>query len=134
LQVTSTCRYEFGVPIFVADSASPSALPIIFYFKYILYNKRNKNMSKLLDISKLEKNSVASVRERTIPSDRRLLTKLVLTFANRGCPCSQRDGSLRPYSRLSRLEPLLLLSSNYSIVLTRLGGPRSRPTTPQKIW
>jgi hypothetical protein len=30
-------------------------------------------------------NSVALVRERTIPSDRRLSAKLVLTFADRGC-------------------------------------------------
>jgi hypothetical protein len=41
----------------------------------------------------------------------------------------QRDGSLRPYSRLSRPEPLLFLPSNSSVVLTRLSGPRSRPTT-----
>jgi hypothetical protein len=31
-------------------------------------------------------------------------------------PRSQRDGSLRPYSRLSRPEPLLIVSSNSSIV------------------
>jgi hypothetical protein len=42
--------------------------------------------------------------------------------------------SLRQYSRLSRPEPLLFLSSSPSIVLTRLSGPRSRPTTSQKIW
>jgi hypothetical protein len=44
-------------------------------------------------------------------------------------PRGQRDGSLRPYSRFSRQEPLLLLlSSSSSVVLTRLSGPRSRPT------
>jgi hypothetical protein len=32
-------------------------------------------------------------------SNRRLSTKLMPTFADRGVPCSQRDGSLRPYSR-----------------------------------
>jgi hypothetical protein len=47
-------------------------------------------------------------------------------------PRGQRDGSLRPYSRFSRPEPLLFLSSSPSIVLTRLSGPRSRPNTPQK--
>jgi hypothetical protein len=31
-------------------------------------------------------------------------------------------------------EPLLFPSSSCSIVLKRLSGPRSRPTTPQKIW
>jgi hypothetical protein len=46
----------------------------------------------------------------------------------------QRDGFLLPYSRLSRPEPLLFLPSSSSIVLKRLSGPRSRPTTSQKIW
>jgi hypothetical protein len=48
-------------------------------------------------------------------------------------PRGQRDESLRPYSRLSRPEPLLFLSSSFSIVLMRLSEPRSRPTTSQKI-
>jgi hypothetical protein len=48
-------------------------------------------------------------------------------------PRGQRDGSLRRYSRLSRPEPLLFLSSSSSVVITRLSGPRSRPTS-QKIW
>jgi hypothetical protein len=49
-------------------------------------------------------------------------------------PLGQRDGSLMSYSRFSRPEPLLFLSSSSSVVLTRLSGPRSRPTTSQKIW
>jgi hypothetical protein len=40
-------------------------------------------------------------------NDRRLSAKLVPTFADRGVPRGQRDGSLLPYSRLSRQEPLL---------------------------
>jgi hypothetical protein len=44
-------------------------------------------------------------------------------------PRGQRDGALRPYSRLYRSETLLFLTSNSSIVVTRLSGPRSRPTT-----
>jgi hypothetical protein len=44
-------------------------------------------------------------------------------------PRGQRDGSLRPYSRLSRPNPLLFLPSSSSVVLTTLSGPRSRPTT-----
>jgi hypothetical protein len=36
--------------------------------------------------------------------------------------------SLWPYSRLSRPQPLLFPSSS-SVVLTRLSGPHSRPTT-----
>jgi hypothetical protein len=38
-------------------------------------------------------------------------------------PCGQRDGSLRPYSRFSRPEPLPFLSSSSSIVLATLSGP-----------
>jgi hypothetical protein len=44
-------------------------------------------------------------------SNHRLLVKLVPTFADR----EQHDRSLRPYSRFSRLEPLLFLSSSSSI-------------------
>jgi hypothetical protein len=40
----------------------------------------------------------------------------------------------RPYSRFSRPQPLFFLPSSYSVVLTRLSGPRFRPTTTQKIW
>jgi hypothetical protein len=36
----------------------------------------------------------------------------------------QRDGSLRPYSRFSRPEPLLFLPSSSSVVLARLSGAR----------
>jgi hypothetical protein len=36
----------------------------------------------------------------------------------------QRDGSLPSYSRISRPEPLFLLPSSSSVVLTRLSGPR----------
>jgi hypothetical protein len=46
-------------------------------------------------------------------------------------PRGQRDESLRPYSTFSRQDPLLFLPSSYSVVLTRLSGPRSRPTTKQ---
>jgi hypothetical protein len=53
------------------------------------------------------------------PSDHRLSTKLVPTFADRGVLHAQHDGSLRPCSRFSRPEPLFL-SSTSSIVLTRL--------------
>jgi hypothetical protein len=44
-------------------------------------------------------------------------------------PRGQRDGYLREYSRFSRQESLLFLSSSSSIVLTRLSGPRSISTT-----
>jgi hypothetical protein len=65
-------------------------------------------------------------------NDRRLSAKLVPTFADI-VSSSQRDGPLRPYSRHFRPEPLFSLSSNSSIVLTRLSGPSSRPTTSEEI-
>jgi hypothetical protein len=40
-------------------------------------------------------------------SDRRLSAKWLPTFSDRGVPHGQCDGSLRPYSRFSRQEPLL---------------------------
>jgi hypothetical protein len=45
-------------------------------------------------------------------------------FCGQRVPRGQRDGSLQPYSRLSRPEPLLFLSSSSSIVLTRQSGSR----------
>jgi hypothetical protein len=47
-------------------------------------------------------------------------------------PRGQRDGSPCPYSRLSRLEPLLLLPSSSSILPLRLSGPRTRPAILRK--
>jgi hypothetical protein len=40
-----------------------------------------------------------SASELCRPSDRRLSAKLVPTFADRGVPRGQHDGSLQPYSR-----------------------------------
>jgi hypothetical protein len=74
-----------------------------------------------------------SANDLYLPSDRLLSAKLVSTFADREVSRGQHNDSLWPYSRLSRLEQLFFLSSNSSIVLTRLSGPRSRPTTSQKI-
>jgi hypothetical protein len=73
-----------------------------------------------------------SASELFRPRDRRLSAKLVPTFADRGVSRIQRNGSLRLHSRLSRPEPLLFLPSSSSVVLARLGGSRSRPTTSQK--
>jgi hypothetical protein len=70
-----------------------------------------------------------SASELYRPGDRRLPAKLVPTLCGYRVPRGQRDESIRPYSRLSRVEPLLLLPSSSSVVLTRLSGPCSRPTT-----
>jgi hypothetical protein len=63
-----------------------------------------------------------------------MLAKLVPTLADRGCrvvsaadPHGCNLGFLDP-------EPLLFHSSSSSVILTRLSGPRSRPTTSQEIW
>jgi hypothetical protein len=87
--------------------------------------KRGQGLSK----GWIKLNPVAWVRKRTISTDRRLFTKLVPSFADRCCHVvSVTD----PYDR-SRLNPLRFLSGSSSIVLTRLSGRRSRPTTSQKI-
>jgi hypothetical protein len=82
-------------------------------------------------------NSMSLVRKRTIPTERPPLSaKLVPTFADRGCRVvSEAD----PYGRnlgfldRSRYSATSLPSSS-SVILTRLSGPRSKPTTSQKIW
>jgi hypothetical protein len=74
-------------------------------------------------------NSVALVRKWTIPTEWPPLV-------------GEGSANLRivgvawsvQYSRFSRQEPLLFLPSSSSVVLTRLNGPHSRPTTSQKIW
>jgi hypothetical protein len=48
-------------------------------------------------------NSMVWVRERTIPTERPpLLREVIANFCGWRVPRSQRDGSLRPYSRFSR--------------------------------
>jgi hypothetical protein len=72
--------------------------------------------------------------EQTIPTKRQPLAGEVSNnFCGWRVPRGQRDGSLRRYSRFSRLESLLFPSSSSSIVFMRLNGHRSRPTTSQKI-
>jgi hypothetical protein len=67
-------------------------------------------------------------------SDRRLLVKLVPTSADKGCRMVSATDPFRHHSRFSRPEPLLFFPSSFSIVLTRLSGPHSRPSTSQRIW
>jgi hypothetical protein len=66
-----------------------------------------------------------SASELYRPSDSRLSAELLPTFSVKGCRVVHAADSLRQYSRFSRPEPLLFLSSSSSIVLTRLSGPRS---------
>jgi hypothetical protein len=69
-----------------------------------------------------KKNFLAWARKRTISTERP-------PFVGEWVPRGQRDESLRPYSRLSRPEPLLLFPSSFSVSLTGLSGTCSRPTT-----
>jgi hypothetical protein len=71
-----------------------------------------------------------SVRKRTIPTERPpLVGEEIANFCGSRVPRGQRDGSLGPYSRFSRQEPLLFYQVAPQFVLTRLSGPRSRPNT-----
>jgi hypothetical protein len=74
-------------------------------------------------------NSVAWVRERTIPTELPpLVGEVIANFCGSRVPRGQRDGSLRPYSRFLDRSRYFSISSS-SVVLTRLSGPRFRPTT-----
>jgi hypothetical protein len=57
-----------------------------------------------------------------------LSAKLVPTFADRGCRV------VSPTDPLAVNSVFLTGAATFSIILTRLSGPRSRPTTSQKIW
>jgi hypothetical protein len=84
---------------------------------------------------RVQKKTVVLVRKRTIPTERPQPVGEVSTYlADRGCrvvsatdPHGRNRGFLDP-------EPLLFHSSSSSIILTGLSGPRSRPTTSEKIW
>jgi hypothetical protein len=74
-----------------------------------------------------KKNSVAST-ERPL-----LVSEVSANFADRG---RHVVSVANPYGRIlsSRPEPLLFLPSSSSVVLTRLSGPLSRPTTRDKEY
>jgi hypothetical protein len=96
--------------------------------------ERNKGVSQSHN-TRTKQNCVALVRERTIPTERpQLVNEVSANICGQRVSRGQRNRSPRKYSRLSRPEPLLFLPNSFSIVLTRLRGPRSRPITSQKIW
>jgi hypothetical protein len=81
------------------------------------------NHEWLNNLQKKKKNSVASVREWTIPTEGLPLVDEVPTFADKGC----RMLSFLDWSHY------IFLSSISSIVLTRLDGPDSRSTTSENL-
>jgi hypothetical protein len=75
-----------------------------------------------------------SASELYRPGVLRLSENLVPIFVDKGCHVVS---GMDPYGRILTfldLKPLLFLSSSYSLVFTRLIGPRSRPTSSQEIW
>jgi hypothetical protein len=65
------------------------------------------------------------VSELYRPSNRSLSAK---------CQLLRSDGSQWPCSQIYRPELLLFLPSSFSVVLMRLSGPCSKPTTSQRMW
>jgi CBS-domain-containing membrane protein len=66
-------------------------------------------------------------------SDRSLSAELVSTFGDREChvvSVTDPYGRILDFLDMSRY----FLSSSSSVVLKRMSGSRSRPTTSQKIW
>jgi hypothetical protein len=59
------------------------------------------------------------------------LAKLVPSFADIRCCVVRTTDSYGCNLVFSRPDPLLFFPSSFTVVLTRLSGPRSRPTTSQ---
>ena len=85
-------------------------------------------------VSKTQTPWPQSASELYRQSGRRPSAKLVPTFTDRGVSRGQRNGSPRPLISVFCTGAATFYSSSSSIDLTRLSGPRSRPTTTQKIW
>jgi hypothetical protein len=62
----------------------------------------------------------------------RMSSNLVSTFADRGVARSAQRNPMAVNLDFLDPEPLLLHSSSSSVILPRLSGPRSTPTTSQK--
>jgi hypothetical protein len=80
-------------------------------------------------------NFVALVRKRTIPTERPPLAgeDSANICRHRGVTSSEQHISTAVNLGFLDPEPLLLHSSSCSVILTRLRGPRSRPTTSQSV-
>jgi hypothetical protein len=81
-------------------------------------------------------NSVAlrSACELHRPSGRNLSDKSVAMFEGSKVSGSQRDGSPLHLISVFYSAPAILHSRSSCMILTRVSGPRSRRSTPQKIW
>jgi hypothetical protein len=98
---------------------------VITPYILVVYSRMSGKLS--LYLKKTPWSESASELHR--PSDSRLSVKWLPTFADRGCHVVSVPD---PYGRILdffRQEPLLFYQVATQFVLTRLSGPRSRPTT-----
>jgi hypothetical protein len=80
----------------------------LFYYDVTQFIMRNFTSMNIYIYIYITENSMVWVRERTIPTERPpLVGKVIANFCGYRVPRGQRNGSLRPYSRFSRQEPLL---------------------------
>jgi hypothetical protein len=107
---------------------------IFYYMGHWRLLKKGSNISSLTKKTAKQTPWPESASEPYRPSDRHLSAKLVATCVDRVVTRSQLDGSPTAVISFSRPDPLLFLPSSSSIVLRKLSGPRSRPTTSLKIW
>jgi hypothetical protein len=83
--------------------------------------------------SVFSRKKIHSLSPRMNYTDRRLSAKLVPTFVDRGChmvSATDLYGYILFFLDRSRY---FIFQNSSSVVLTRLSGPRSRPTASQKI-
>jgi hypothetical protein len=81
------------------------------------------------------KNSVASVRQRSIPTDRPpLVGEVSASFSGERVSRGQRNESPRPLISVLYTGGATFLLRSSSIILMRLSGPRFIPTISQKMW
>jgi hypothetical protein len=91
------------------------------------------NLLEYVTIKK--KPSRALARQRTMPTKRPpLVGEVSASFSGQRVSRGQRNESPRPLISVFKTGAATFLSSSSSVILTRLSGPRSRPTTSQKIW
>jgi hypothetical protein len=126
------------INVFIPSLSSHLYNRAVLILGYLLYHQTASTFIAKVFI-KVEKhyiiNSVASIFERTIQTERPpLVGDVSANLCGKSVPRGQSDGSQHRCSRFSRPDPLFFLSSSSSIVLTRLSGPRSRPTASQKLW
>jgi hypothetical protein len=102
-------------------------------FSHASYCAARRLASHSLHSSKT--NVVALDREPITPAERPpLVGRVSANFCGEGCSVVSATDPHGGNLGFSRPEPLILLPSSSSIVLTRLSGPRSRPTAPEKMW